>query len=219
VEVVSSRGEKLDVQVHNGAITLRISEDPIYVVESNATTSAEIDPSVDRASPTGFRASLRFQPHWQNNGGLALFGYPISGERNETNPIDGKQYIVQWFERARFEYHPEHAGTPHQVQLGLLGVEYLKGRTFPAIAPPPNVDAQCFRETGHCIWGKFLERWRTLGLAVVGLPLSDQFEERGTDGKTYIVQYFERERFEYHPENQPPYDVLLGLLGRQLYKP
>ena len=29
------------------------------------------------------------------------------------------------------------------------------------------------------------------------------------------MQYFERNRFEYHPENQPPYNVLLGLLGRQ----
>jgi hypothetical protein len=30
---------------------------------------------------------------------------------------------------------------------------------------------------------------------------------------TYTVQYFERARFERHPENQAPYDVLLGLLG------
>lgn len=219
VEVVSSQGEKLDVQVHSGTITLRISEDPIYVVESNPIPSTALDAAVDRTSPSGFRASLRFQPYWQNNGGLALFGYAIGGERQEKNPIDGKQYIVQWFERARFEFHPEHTGTPHEVQLGLLGVELLQGRKFPSIIPPPNVESMCFKETGHCIWGKFLERWRTLGLAVVGLPLSDQFEERSTDGKTYVVQYFERERFEYHPENKPPYDVLLGLLGRQLYKP
>lgn len=218
-DVVSSKGEKLDVQINNGVITLRISEDPIYVVESNAASNTALDAAVDRASPTGFRASMRFNPYWSNNGGLPLFGYPISGERIETNPGDGKQYVVQWFERARFEYHPENAGTAHEVQLGLLGVELLKGRTFPAIAPPSGVESVCFKETGHCIWGKFLERWRKLGLAVVGLPLSDQFEEKGTDGKTYIVQYFERERFEYHPENQPPYDVLLGLLGRQLYKP
>jgi glucose/arabinose dehydrogenase len=30
------------------------------------------------------------------------------------------------------------------------------------------------------------------------------------------VQWFERARFELHPENQPPYDVLLGLLGNEL---
>jgi glucose/arabinose dehydrogenase len=48
--------------------------------------------------------------------------------------------------------------------------------------------------------------------------LSEEFEEKNpTDGKTYIVQYFERNRFEYHPENKgTPYEVLLGLLGTQL---
>jgi hypothetical protein len=33
---------------------------------------------------------------------------------------------VQHFQRARFEYHPEHAGTPYEVQLGLLGDEALR---------------------------------------------------------------------------------------------
>ena len=33
------------------------------------------------------------------------------------------------------------------------------------------------------------------------------------DGKTYTVQYFERAVFEAHPENKPPYNVLLSLLG------
>jgi C-terminal processing protease CtpA/Prc len=39
-----------------------------------------------------------------------------------------------------------------------------------------------------------------------------------TDGKTYTVQYFERAVFEWHPENQPPFDVLLALLGRFEYQ-
>jgi hypothetical protein len=34
----------------------------------------------------------------------------------------------------------------------------------------------------------------------------------------YTVQYFERAVFEYHPENQPPYDVLLSQLGTYQYK-
>jgi hypothetical protein len=41
----------------------------------------------------------------------------------ETNPTDGKQYLTQHFERARLEYHPENAGTPYDVLLGLLGRE------------------------------------------------------------------------------------------------
>lgn len=219
VQVVSSRGDKLDATVQNGALLLQISEDPVYVVESNATPPGTLDEAGDKASPTGFKPSQRFNPYWQNNGGIPLFGYAIGGERMEKSPTDGKTYIVQWFERARFEFHPENAGTPNEVLLGLLGVQLAKGRTFPQLAPPSNVESLCFKETGHCIWGLFLERWRLLGLATVGLPISDQFEERGTDGKPYIVQYFERERFEHHPENQPPYNVLLGLLGRQQYKP
>jgi hypothetical protein len=35
---------------------------------------------------------------------------------------------VQYFERARFEYHPEYAGTDHEVLLGLLGSQLLRER-------------------------------------------------------------------------------------------
>jgi hypothetical protein len=58
---------------------------------------------------------------WQRRGGLAIFGYPISEEFSERNPADGQVYTVQYFERARFEYHPENLGTDQSVQLGLLG--------------------------------------------------------------------------------------------------
>ena len=37
---------------------------------------------------------------------LALFGLPLSEPVIETNPTDGKQYLTQHFERARFEYPP-----------------------------------------------------------------------------------------------------------------
>ena len=30
------------------------------------------------------------------------------------------------------------------------------------------------------------------------------------------MQYFEQVRFEHHPENSPPYDVLLGQFGRRI---
>jgi len=56
-----------------------------------------------------------FLSFWLNNGGLALFGYPIS----EVIQQDGMQ--VQWFERARMEYHPELASKGYGVELTLLG--------------------------------------------------------------------------------------------------
>src|SRR5207249_1452302 len=66
---------------------------------------------------------LRF---WQKNGGLAIFGYPISEEFQEPSLTDGQTYTVQYFQRNRFELHPEFANTPNEVLMGLLGVETAK---------------------------------------------------------------------------------------------
>jgi hypothetical protein len=77
-----------------------------------------------------------------------------------------------------------------------------------------------FQETRHSVGGKILEYWNKYGgLQQFGFPLSEQFEEvNAADGKTYTVQYFERNRFELHPEKQAPYEVELGLLGVEQYK-
>lgn len=69
-----------------------------------------------------------FRGYWEGRGGLPVFGFPISEELVETNPADGQQYTVQYFERARFEYHADKVGTPNEVQLGLLGRELLNMR-------------------------------------------------------------------------------------------
>jgi hypothetical protein len=71
---------------------------------------------------TGHSLANAFLGYWERHGGLAQFGYPISEEIKEVSPTDGKEYTVQYFERARFEYHPENAGTDSEVLLGLLGV-------------------------------------------------------------------------------------------------
>nr|MBA2454691.1 ScyD/ScyE family protein [Chloroflexia bacterium] len=52
-----------------------------------------------------------------------LFGYPISQAEMETNAA-GDTVLTQWFERARFEFHPDNP-EGQQVLLGLLGVEVL----------------------------------------------------------------------------------------------
>ena len=46
---------------------------------------------------------------------LSAVGYPITQEFRERNPADGQVYTVQYFERARFEWHPEHAGTDYTL--------------------------------------------------------------------------------------------------------
>lgn len=79
---------------------------------------------------------------------------------------------------------------------------------------------QTFSQTGHKVCGKFLTYWQQHGgLAQQGYPLSEEFTETSPlNGKPYTVQYFERAVLELHPENQPPYDVLLSQLGTYLGK-
>ena len=68
-----------------------------------------------------------FVDYWRNHGGLPVYGYPISEAFNEVSPSNGRTYLVQYFERNRFEYHPE-LQEPFRVSLGLLGVQVLRGR-------------------------------------------------------------------------------------------
>jgi len=87
---------------------------------------------------TGHAIAPPFWLYWSSHGlafdqkpetsfeeSLALFGLPLSEAPVETNPTDGKPYLTQHFERARFEYHPENAGTPYEVLLGLLSREQM----------------------------------------------------------------------------------------------
>ena len=69
---------------------------------------------------TGHNLRFRFLEYWQQNGGLDRFGYPISEEHKEVDPETGNVFVMQWFERARFEYHTENQ-RPYDVLLGLLG--------------------------------------------------------------------------------------------------
>lgn len=75
---------------------------------------------------TGHNVPALFYQYWQTHGGLKQQGYPITDASMQKNAADGKQYLTQYFERARFEYHPENKGTENEVLLGLLGVEVLK---------------------------------------------------------------------------------------------
>ncbi len=171
---------------------------------------------------TGHAVSGPFMAYWQAHGGLPIFGYPISDAQNEADPGSGKTALVQWFERARFELHPEFAGTPYEVELGLLGNQLAKGRQgqapFEPIAPFASTpDRVFFPETSHALSGSFYAYWAANGgLPIFGYPISEAFPEANpADGQVYTVQYFERARFEAHPANPPAYQVELGLLGSQ----
>lgn len=162
-----------------------------------------------------------FGEYWQQHGGLAQQGYPISEVRGEISELNQQPYTVQYFERAVFEYHPEN-GPPYNILLSQLGTFQYR-RKYPQGAPDQHLNQTngiYFSQTGHWVGGKFWAYWQAHGgLAQQGYPLSDEFTEiSDLNGQPYTVQYFERAVFESHPENAPPYDILLSQLGTVQYK-
>src|SRR5258706_15720899 len=96
----------------------------------------------------------------------------------------------------------------------LFGLALLLALCAPGAAQA-QTRARCFPETGYCIAGRIREYWeRNGGLSVFGFPLTPLQRER-VEGRSVQLQWFERNRLELHPENAPPYDVLLGRLGAQ----
>jgi len=85
-------------------------------------------------SQTGHSLSEPFLSYWKNNGGVEFFGYPIAEPMNQ----DGM--YVQWFERARFEWHADLAKSGKGVQLSLLGRAALGGNG--PQAPPVSTQKQ-----------------------------------------------------------------------------
>ena len=100
----------------------RVNEAPFLSVVAGSDANCTFYPEA------GHRLCLGFRAYWQANGGLAIFGYPLSQEFQEFNPDTGQTHTVQYFERARFEYHPENAGTPYTVLLGRIGAQRLAAR-------------------------------------------------------------------------------------------
>lgn len=179
---------------------------------SSAETQAQ---SAERCFPeTGHCISGAIRAYWERNGGLAVFGYPISPLRDEDNG-EGFRGPTQWFERDRLEDHGA-AG----VMAGRLGARKLEveGRPWQGL---PQVDAapsgcRYFSETRHSLCPPFLSYWeRNGGLERFGYPISEPQEERVGDWSG-SVQWFERRRMEYHPELPAAYTVSLGLLGNEL---
>jgi hypothetical protein len=115
----------------------RLGADSLEAQKRDWNTFGKVGPDHEHYfAQTGHAIGPQFWGYWASHGlefdgqpgasfneSLALFGQPLSEPVIETNPTDGKQYLTQHFERARFEYHPENAGTQYEVLLGLLGRE------------------------------------------------------------------------------------------------
>ncbi len=154
---------------------------------------------------------------WPENADALAVHVPIGGDQHATAAQRRALAEVcdQWIAaghggRADVKGHQELSPTSCPGTLmGDFVYQYREGVTVMA-------NGQWFPETGHYVGGGFWTYWSTRGgLAIFGYPLTDERSERCEDGKVRTVQYFERAVFEYWPENEPAYQVLLRRLGAE----
>ena len=204
------------------------------------TPPAMAQSSDERCFPeTNHCISGRFRQYWEQHGGVAVFGFPIINVRSELVRDTGRAHMTQWFERNRFELHPENAA-PYDVLLGRLGDDRLRqlGRNWRDLPGDPERMPGClwFPQTQFNVCDQmpgrgFMTYWQTHGLkdpaldayrqslALFGLPLSRPQMETNEAGDLVLTQWFERARFEWHPDKPDEFKVLLGLLGREVGPP
>ncbi len=233
-ENAESLGLKLDLALSYGVAGFsawRIGqEDPrswsvIAAIEMPATPVSPVgqSPGVFYFAETGHTLQGEFLDYWLAEGGLERFGYPRTEVFNEYDPLVGQTYLVQYFERARFEFHPEYVGTHSEVLLGHVGRWALERRGIDPwlTAVGPIEGRRYFPESGHTAAGHFLAYWESQGgLVRFGYPLTEEIVEVSTeDGGTYVVQYYERGRMELHEDSSDGSPLLLlGLLGNEMLR-
>ncbi len=187
------------------------------------------DPNVTWHPETGHGVGWGFRAFWEANGGLPVFGHPLTDEYTQALN-EGAGRPAQFFERQRLEWHAENVGTPYEVLLGRLGAELLarQGRDWREMPQADSSAAHYQPATGHAIDERFWVYWSSHGLdlgdasvsfreslALFGYPLTEPIMETNSDGDTVLTQYFERAVFEWHPDNPPEWQVLLRRLGAE----
>lgn len=201
-------------QLQGDRVSLTVGERPLYLRQSIVGRTRSF-------VETGHTIQEPFLSAWEQSGGLAIMGLPLTPERVERT-TDGRDRRVQWFERSRLEYHPENP-PPNDVLRGRLGVEYLEhqGRDWRSFPTVSGARAGCrhFPETQHSLCPPFRAFWeRNGGLEIFGYPLSEPLVEEVEGRRLLTVQYFERSRFEDHADQPPAHRVQLSRLGADLLR-
>jgi uncharacterized protein YkwD len=106
-----------------------------------------------------------FLRYWRAHGGVKLLGYPI------TEPAVENGYVVQYFERARMEHHPEKAASGHEVELGHLGTEYVRAHpeVSSTIAQGLKVVPRTMTGIEQALMGHIIQARQAAGLQPVAI--------------------------------------------------
>ena len=168
-------------------------------------------------SETEHVVSHAFLKYFRENGGVDIFGYP----RSEFMYEDG--YIVQYFQRARMEWHPEIA-SGSQMRLTNLGEIYL-GR-FPVHegATGPFRPGELYSVTGldisasvrYAITGR-------QGIQTVFVYVNDQQQQPVQGAAVRMVVHYQSgdQPYEFKPTNASGFtrcgfDLSPSLPGRKV---
>lgn len=159
---------------------------------------------------TGHTVSGNFLRYFEAMGGVESLGYPI------TEPFEQAGRLVQYFEYARLEDHPDNPGRP-VVKLSMLGEQL--GRRQPPLRPsrvPPSLDrnSRYYLHIGHAVSGDFLIYFdQHGGLDRFGFPIAEPLVVEGN-----LVQDFQRARFVWHADRPPGERVTLEPTGRVYFE-
>jgi len=103
------------------------------------------------------------------------------------------------------------------ADFSLYGGVNPAARVTPPDAGSTDPNRQYFNETGHYLAGGFKNYWtQNNGLKVFGYPVTEEFSE--FDPQTNLrrtVQYFERAKLEYLPNQLPGNEIQVALLGKE----
>lgn len=189
---------------------------PLFILFVLASTTPSVAQTVtpgqddERYFPeTGHTVSGDFLFAWESVPNPELiYGFPITAPfQDETS---GR--LFQYFERARFELFPE---KPPELRVYITPLGYLihkKATEFPSMGSVPG--CRYFAEAGKSVCYNFLDFYNANGgVAQFGYPVTNFQLEDG-----WIVQYFQRARFEWHPELPIGQKVKLTDLGKRYFQ-
>lgn len=182
------------------------------VVISFGASAARQDEETRFFEETGHSISGEFLKLYDSvPNAILVFGYPLT----EAFPLEGSDsntgILVQYFERARFELRPN-ALIELPVTISPLGSYlYELEERGDALALPANYPGcQTFDLNDFQVCYAFLDFFNANGgISQFGYPISNIEIHEGL-----MVQYFQRARFEWHPEFDSGKRVLLTDVGR-----